>query len=56
VDDVLAELNWDVAFSLACCHPSRQLSRELTVHGSGTDMSVLSVARSYQVLLNDRVG
>jgi hypothetical protein len=52
VDEVLTKLRWNVAFSLACCHPHQQLSRRHSVHGSGTDMSVLSVARNYQVLLN----
>ncbi len=52
VDAVLGKLRWDFAFSLACCHPDQQLSRQQTVHGSGTDMSVLSPLRSYQVLVN----
>lgn len=51
VDDVLSKLRWNVAFSLACCHPDQQLSHKLAIHASGSDMSVLSVARSYQVLL-----
>jgi hypothetical protein len=52
VDAVLAKLRWSVAFSLACCYPDQQLSRQQTIHGSGTDMSVLSPKRDYQVLLN----
>jgi hypothetical protein len=51
VDDVLGKLRWNVAFSLACCHPDQQLSRKHAIHASGNDLSVLSVARSYQVLL-----
>jgi hypothetical protein len=52
VDAVLAKLRWSVAFSLACCHPDQQLTRQQTVHGSGTDMSVLSASRNYQVWVN----
>ena len=52
VDAVLDKLRWNVAFSLACCHPDQQLSRQQTIHGSGTDMSVLSASRSYQILVN----
>jgi len=52
VDAVLATLRWDVAFSLACCHPAQQLTRSQTVHASGTDLSVLSTSRTYQVLVN----
>lgn len=52
VDDVLANLRWDAAFTLACCHVHQQLSRTHRVHESGTDMSVLSVAREYQVLVS----
>lgn len=53
VDDVLSRLRWDVAFTLACCHPTRQLSRCHAIHSSGSDTSVLSSARTYQVLVND---
>jgi hypothetical protein len=53
VDDVLAELRWDAAFTLACCHVHHQLSRTRRVYDSGADMKVLSVARNYQVLVND---
>jgi len=52
VDAVLAELRWDAAFTLSCCHEHHQLSRTHPVHASGADMSVLSVARNYQVLVN----
>jgi len=52
VDDVLSRLRWDAAFTLACCHVHRQLSRSHRVRASGTDMSVLSAARDYQVLVN----
>ena len=52
VDDALALLRWDAAFTLACCHPSRQLSHCHQVNASGNDASVLSVAREYQVLVN----
>jgi hypothetical protein len=52
VDEVLAELRWDAAFTLACCRAHHQLSRAHRVHESGADMSVLSVARQYQVLVN----
>jgi hypothetical protein len=52
VDDVLRQLRWDVAFTLACCHPTRQLTRCHTIHSGGSDPSVLSGARTYQVLVN----
>jgi len=52
VDDVLQRLRWDVAFTLACCHPSRQLSRCHAIQSSGADASVLSSARTYQVLVS----
>ena len=51
VDDVLMVLKWDAAFTLACCHPARQLSGTLRVHASGSDERVLSPGRAYQVLL-----
>jgi hypothetical protein len=50
VDDVLRLLRWDTAFTLACCTPSRQLSRDHFPQCTGDDMSVLSTARQYQVL------
>jgi hypothetical protein len=54
VEDVLRELRWDAAFTLACCVPGKQLSRR-HVHREGIDMSVMSSARQYQVLVNDSV-
>lgn len=51
VDDVLALLKWDAAFTLACCHPKSQLSGTQRVHASGSDENVLSPGRAYQVLL-----
>jgi hypothetical protein len=56
VDDVLNKLRWDVAFTLACCHPTQQLSRSLLVHRSGSDAGVLSSSRTFQVLLPARAG
>jgi hypothetical protein len=53
VDDVLRRLRWDVAFTLACCHPTRQLSRCNPIQSSGMDTSVLSSARTYQVLVRE---
>jgi hypothetical protein len=50
VDEVLRELHWDVAFSLACCVPGKQLSRGV-VHREGEDRNVLSSGRRYQVLV-----
>jgi hypothetical protein len=51
VDRVLALLHWDAAFTLACCSPGGQLSATHRIHHSGSDSNVLSVGRSYQVLL-----
>ena len=51
VDHVLALLRWDAAFTLACCSPRSQLSATHRVHHAGSDSNVLSVGRSYQVLL-----
>jgi hypothetical protein len=51
VDRVLALLNWDAAFTLACCLPGIQLSATHRIHHSGSDANVLSTGRSYQVLL-----
>jgi hypothetical protein len=51
VEQVLAQLRWDVAFTLACCVPGKQLSRNY-VHVAGEDQNVLSSGRKYQVLLN----
>jgi len=55
VDAVLEHLRWDAAFSLACCHPSQQLSRRRVPHAMGEDPSVLSEHRRYEVLLNPGV-
>jgi hypothetical protein len=54
VDDVLAALRWDAAFTLACCVPGKQLTRVHPVERSGTDENVLSSGRTYQVLVNSR--
>ena len=51
VDEVLGLLRWDTAFTLACCMPRKQLSRRY-VHQAGSDSSVLSSGREYQVLSN----
>jgi hypothetical protein len=55
VDDVLAQLRWQTAFTLACCTPRKQLSR-LYVRHAGSDSSVLSSGRQYQILCNDDPG
>jgi hypothetical protein len=52
VEWVLEQLRWDVAFTLACCVPGKQLSRS-HVRFEGEDMNVLSVGRRYQVLVNE---
>jgi hypothetical protein len=52
VDVVLGRLRWDVAYTLACCLPGHQLSREHTPVASGVDANVLSSGRDYQVLSN----
>jgi hypothetical protein len=52
VDEVLDALRWDAAFTLACCLPGHQLTKTRVPHQSGEDLSVLSPARQYQVLLN----
>jgi hypothetical protein len=52
VDEVLARLRWDVAFTLACCLPGKQLSRS-HVLSQGEDANVLCAGRKYQVLVND---
>lgn len=52
VAQVLEQLHWDVAFTLACCVPGKQLSRQHVVH-EGEDWNVLSSGRRYQVLVND---
>jgi hypothetical protein len=52
VDDVLDQLRWDVAFTLACCVPGHQLSRRYAPFAEGSDPSVLSEGRRFQVLVN----
>ncbi len=52
VDEVLAVLRWDTAFTLACCTPGSQLSRRHLLASSGHDPSVLSSSREFQVLSN----
>jgi hypothetical protein len=52
VEYVLSLLRWDVAFTLACCVPGKQLSRT-HVHREGEDLNVLSSGRRYQVLVNE---
>ncbi len=51
VDRVLALLDWDAAFTLACCLPASQLSEVQQIHERGTDLNVLSSGREFQVLL-----
>jgi hypothetical protein len=52
VDEVLSQLVWDAAFSLACCVPGKQLTRAHTPHATGEDHRVLSPDRRYEVLVN----
>jgi hypothetical protein len=52
VDEVLARLRWNVAFTLACCSPGHQLSSAHLPIESGLDANVLSSGRRYQVLTN----
>jgi len=52
VDLVLKDLRWDVAFTLACCVPGKQLTRAYTPHQEGEDLGVLSSDRGFQLLLN----
>jgi hypothetical protein len=52
VDEVLAQLRWDAAFTLACCVPGHQFSRQHVPVRAGTDWGVLSGGREYQVLVN----
>jgi len=52
VDEVLALLRWDTAFTLACCLPGKQLSQKHESPSSGLDPHVLSAGRQYQVLVN----
>lgn len=50
VDAVLSRLRWDFAYTLACCLPGHQLSRQHAPLASGVDARVLSTGRRYQVL------
>jgi hypothetical protein len=50
VDAVLSRLRWDVAYTLACCLPGHQLSRQHAPIESGSDPGVLSSGRQFQVL------
>jgi hypothetical protein len=52
VDAVLSRLGWDFAYTLACCLPGHQLSRQHPAIASGVDSRVLSSGRQYQVLRN----
>ncbi len=52
VDEVLDRLDWDAAFTLACCMPGHQLTKTRVPHRSGEDLSVLSPQRPNEVLLN----
>jgi hypothetical protein len=54
VDEVLDLLNWDVAFTLACCLPGHQLSQTRAPHKEGVDANVLSTGRRFQVLVNSQ--
>lgn len=52
LDEVLDGLQWDFAFTLACCVPGHQLSRRYPALASGVDSQVLSTGQRYQVLAN----
>jgi len=52
VDEALAGLRWDAAFTLACCLPGHQLTSKGAPHAQGEDASVLSEDRTFQVLIN----
>ena len=51
VDRVLALLDWDAAFTLACCVPGKQLTQAHHVRATGHDSNVLSPSREYQVFV-----
>jgi hypothetical protein len=53
VDHVLALLRWNVAYTLACCVPGKQLSKRYPVRQNGSDEHVLSCERRFQVLVNE---
>lgn len=50
VDRVLLALKWDVAFTLSCCVPGKQLTRAHVPTLEGDDWGVLSQHRHFQVL------
>ena len=52
VDEILDRLNWDAAFTLACCVPGHQLSHTRVPSQQGVDANVLSSGRRFQVLVN----
>jgi hypothetical protein len=52
VDEVLDQLRWDAAFTLACCKPGHQLTRTRVPISTGEDAGVLSGDRRYEVLVN----
>jgi hypothetical protein len=52
VDETLAGLRWDAAFTLACCLPGNQLTSKGAPHEQGEDARVLSEDRMFQVLIN----
>ena len=52
VDEILSHLQWDAAFTLACCVPGKQLTKRHVPHRDARDWGVLSPDRRYQVLLN----
>jgi hypothetical protein len=53
VDAVLDRLRWHAAFTLACCVPGHQLTRDRVPAATGIDMNVLSSGRQFEVLVND---
>lgn len=54
VDEELSRLRWDAAFTLACCFPGHQLTKQFTPYRAGKDQSVLSPDRTFQVLINPK--
>ncbi len=57
VDEVLSEMggpltSWRIAYTLSCCHPSKQLSKKYKVLDEGEDWRVLSDKRRYQIIVN----
>lgn len=51
-DRTLQQLEWHAAFVLACCVPGKQLSTRYVPAATGQDRCVLSMDRTYQVLVN----